>query len=324
MLLVQDALTATDLPQGGVATIGNYDGIHRGQRAILERVVARARALDGPAVIITFDPHPLSVLRPESVPPQLTTPEQKRALLEAIGIDAMAVIRFNHDFARTPAETFVRDFLHRKLAIAEIYVGADFAFGHRREGNLALLEKLGGELGIVVEALPEVHHQGARISSTRIRQAVLQGQVHSVMEMLGRPYSVTGVVVRGDRMGQRIGWPTINLETPNELIPADGVYAGQVSFPAFPAMFDCATNIGTRPTVYENYRRVVEGHVLDFSSDVYGQEVEISFHKRLREERMFPSVMDLAAQIGRDVESTREYFAARRRLREHEAPAPTE
>jgi riboflavin kinase/FMN adenylyltransferase len=130
--------------------------------------------------------------------------------------------------------------------------------------------------------------------------------------MLGRPYAVAGLIVRGDRMGQRLGWPTINVKPDNKLMPADGVYAGRVFFPSYPASFDCVTNIGTRPTVYENYQRVVESHILDFKSDVYGQRVEISFYKRLREERIFPTVMDLSAQISRDVEATREYFVRKR------------
>jgi riboflavin kinase / FMN adenylyltransferase len=138
--------------------------------------------------------------------------------------------------------------------------------------------------------------------------------------MLGHPFSITGSVVRGDRMGQRLGWPTINVAAEHKLLPADGVYASRVLLPSFPASFDCATNIGTRPTVYENYQRVVESHILDFKADVYGQRVELSFYKRLREERIFPTVMDLSAQIGRDVEATREYFS-RRRLEQEVPPA---
>ena len=139
--------------------------------------------------------------------------------------------------------------------------------------------------------------------------------------MLGRPYAITGVIVRGDRMGKRLGWPTVNISADNELLPADGVYCTRVHFPSFPATFDCATNIGSRPTVYENFQRVVEGHILDFSSDVYGERVELAFHRRLREERIFPSVMDLSQQIRRDVEATRQFFAARRRLEEEKATA---
>ena len=152
------------------------------------------------------------------------------------------------------------------------------------------------------------------ISSTRVRHAIGEGKVDLAMELLGRPFSLHGAVARGDRMGLHLGWPTINLASDNELLPSDGVYTGRVRFPNLPGVFDCVTNVGTRPTVYENYQHVVESHILDFDSDVYGERVEIRFFKRLREERIFSTVMDLSAQIGRDVEATREYFAVRRRL----------
>ena len=156
----------------------------------------------------------------------------------------------------------------------------------------------------------ETMFQGAPIHSTRIRQALREGQADEAREMLGRPHSLTGTVVRGDRMGQKLGWPTINLDPDGDvLLPADGVYATRVFFPGFPSTFSSVTNIGTRPTVYENFQRVVESHILSFSSDVYGQAVEVFFYRRLREERIFPTVMDLSAQIGRDVEEAREFLA---------------
>jgi riboflavin kinase/FMN adenylyltransferase len=158
--------------------------------------------------------------------------------------------------------------------------------------------------------------RGERISSTRVRRALGEGKVEEATEMLGRPHSVRGTIARGDRMGARLGWPTINLLVDNELVPCNGVYSGRVHLPSFPGTFDCVTNIGTRPTVYENHQRVVESHILGFSADIYGETAEVCFYKRLREEMIFPTVMDLSAQIGRDVEATREYFAARRRLEE--------
>jgi riboflavin kinase/FMN adenylyltransferase len=320
MQVIQDAFRAGDLPRGGVATIGNFDGIHRGQRAIIDRVVARAGELGRPSVVMTFEPHPLGVLRPDQEPPaRLSTPAEKRRLLTEAGVEHLLVIRFDAELAATPAEAFVREFLAGKLAIAELHVGAGFTFGHRREGDLALLERLGGELGFAARPVEEVAYRGERISSTRIRRAVAEGRIDDARAMLGRPYALAGTVARGDRMGKRLGWPTINLTPESELVPADGVYAGRVFIPAFPATFVCVTNIGTRPTVYENYRRVVESHILDFAADIYGERVEVSFHKRLREERIFPTVMDLSAQIGRDVEATREYFAARRHLKEQAA-----
>jgi riboflavin kinase/FMN adenylyltransferase len=316
MLVVQDAYDSSDLPRGSVVAIGNFDGVHRGQRAILDRVVARARELRVAAVVVTFDPHPLSVLRPEQAPLAITTPAQKERLLAEAGITVMLVVRFSREFARTSARQFVREFLWERLAIREIYVGESFNFGHRREGDLELLCSLGASLGFAVCGVPEVKLRGERISSTRIRRAVAEGRVEDAAEMLGYPFCITGTVMRGDRMGQRLGWPTINLAPEHELLPADGVYAGRVRLPSFPVGFDCATNIGTRPTVYENYKRVVESHILDFKGDVYGQRVELSFYKRLREERIFPTVMDLAAQIGRDVEATRDYFSHRQQEQE--------
>ncbi len=312
MLVVDDAYNSTDLPRGVIATIGNFDGVHRGQRAILDQVVQRAEELGVPSALITFDPHPLAVLRPDQAPVTLTTRQQKEKLIEEAGVSVLLVLRFTPDFARLPARQFVRDFLHARLGVQEVCVGATFTFGHGREGNLELLQEMGGELGFQACGVEEVLYQGDRISSTRIRRAITEGKVGDAAAMLGRPYAVAGKIVRGDRMGKRLGWPTINLQWDNKLLPLDGVYAGRVFFPSYPATFDCVTNIGTRPTVYENYQRVVESHILDFKSDVYGERVELSFYKRLREERIFPNVMDLSAQIARDVEATREYFARRR------------
>ncbi len=314
MQVIKDALNSADLPYGAIATIGNYDGIHRGQLAVLSRVVERSRDEGVQPVVVTFEPHPISVLRPEAAPTLLTPGTQRERLLEAAGIDVMLVIRFSDDFARTEPEEFVRRFLHRELALQEIYVGSSFAFGKGRRGNLSLLQRLGAELSFGVFGIEEVLHAGEVISSTRIRRAIDEGKVELAMELLGRPYSLHGTIARGDRMGKRLGWPTINLLSDNDQLPSDGVYTGRARFLSTPGTFDCVTNVGTRPTVYEHYQHVVESHILDFDSDVYGERVEIQFHKRLREERIFSTVMDLSAQIGRDVEATREYFAARRRL----------
>ncbi|HUO85930.1 MAG TPA: bifunctional riboflavin kinase/FAD synthetase [Thermoanaerobaculia bacterium] len=312
MLLVHDAYRSSDLPSGGIAAIGNFDGLHRGQRAVLELVRARAAEVGLPSVVITFEPHPVAVLRPEAAPARLTTAERKEKLLEEAGVDVVLVVRFTPDFSQTPARVFVREFLHQRLALSEIYVGSTFVFGHRREGDLALLKEMGEAFGFASFGVEQVAWEGERISSTRIRRALAEGRAEDAAAMLGRPYGLDGIVVRGDRMGQRLGWPTINLRTEDQLVPLGGVYACRAFFPSFPASFECVTNIGTRPTVYENYQRVVESHILDFRSDVYGERVELAFHKRLREERLFPSVMDLSAQIGRDVEATRDFFAARR------------
>ncbi len=314
MQVIHDALHSADVPYGAVATIGNYDGIHRGQLAVIAQVVERARADGVQAAAITFEPHPVSVLYPESAPPLLTPGEQRQELLSAAGIDVLLIVRFNHEFATTEPQAFVRDFLHRALRVPAIYVGESFAFGRDRRGDLALLRRLGDQLGFEAIGVPEVLHGGEPVSSTRIRQAIQDGKVELAMELLGRPYSLHGTIAQGDRMGARLGWPTINLLSDNEHLPLSGVYGGRVHLPSFPGTFDCATNIGTRPTVYENHQQVVESHILGFNADIYGEPVEIRFYKRLREEMIFQTVMDLSAQIGRDVEATREYFAARRRL----------
>ena len=319
MIVVKDAFNASDLPRGGVGTIGNFDGVHRGQRSALELVVARAEELGVPSVVVTFDPHPVAVLRPDRAPTLLTTLPQKEKLLEEAGISVVLVVRFTPEFSKIPARRFVREFLHEKLDLKEIYVGSSFVFGHGRDGDLSLLREMGESFGFRAFGVDEVSFGGDRISSSRIRRAIAEGKVAEALDMLGRPYSIAGVIARGDRMGKRLGWPTINLVPENKLLPLDGVYASRVFFPSVPATFDCVTNIGTRPTVYENYQRVVESHILDFKADVYGERVELSLFKRLREERIFPTVMDLSAQIGRDVEAAREYFSRRRM--EQDAPA---
>jgi riboflavin kinase / FMN adenylyltransferase len=314
MQVIRDALHSTDLPYGGVATIGNYDGIHRGQRQVIAAVVERARALAAPPLVISFDPHPKSVLRPSETPLLLTSASQREALLAELGVEALLLVKFTREFARTGAENFVREFLSGQLAIQEILVGQGFAFGRDRQGTVELLRQLGNQLGFATQEIPPVLHHGEPVSSTRVRQAVGAGQVEAAMELLGRPFALRGKIVRGDRMGKRLGWPTINLVAENGCLPTDGVYTTQVLIPTIPATFDSVTNIGTRPTVYENCQRVVESHILGFNSDVYGETVEILFYKRLRDERIFPTVMDLSAQLSRDVEATREYFALRKRL----------
>jgi riboflavin kinase/FMN adenylyltransferase len=309
MQVIHDALHAADLPRGVIATIGNYDGVHRGQRRVLDLVNARARETGLQAAVVTFDPHPLTVIHPEVEIKLLTTQAQKEALLDQAAVDYVVVVRFTPELAKMPARTFVRDFLWGALEAREIYVGSRFAFGHRREGDLSLLRQMGETYGFSAFAIDEVTHLGEPISSTRIRNCLLEGDVALARELLGRPYALTGLIARGDRMGKRLGWPTINLAPENDLVPFDGVYASRVHFPSFPATFDAVTNIGTRPTVYENYQRVVESHILDFNADVYGETVELRFYKRLREERTFPSMMELSAQIGRDVETARDLFA---------------
>lgn len=313
MPAIRDALNSTELPRGVIATIGNYDGIHVGQQTVLDMVIGRAREVGVPSAVITFDPHPLSVVRPQEAPPRLVTQDQKEALLAAAGVDYALTIHFSPEFASTRARAFVRDFLHARLAVAELYVGSNFTFGRQREGNMALLQEMGASCGFAAVEIDEVRAGGERVSSSRIRRLVLAGRIDEATELLGRPYTMTGTVARGEGMGRRLGWPTINLETDNEICPHNGVYVTEVSFPGSDATYRSVTNIGIRPTVSEHARRVVESHILDFSRDVYGERVDLSFCRRLREEKQFASMTELSAQIGRDADAAREYFRDRTR-----------
>jgi riboflavin kinase/FMN adenylyltransferase len=307
--VVRDPLRATDLPRGGIATIGNFDGVHLGHRRILETVVARAREAGRPSIAITFEPHPLSVLRPDRAPRRLQTLPQKEEAIEALGIEYLLVIPFTRDFSLTEPEEFVRSVLRDRLAVSEIYLGSHFAFGRGKRGDLALLQGMGPECGFVASGVEEVLHDGLPVSSTAIRTALAKGDVARANAMLGREYEMDGIVARGDRVGRKIGYPTINLDPDNEMNPADGVYATKIHIRSFGRLFDCVTNIGRRPTLYEEYATTIETYILDFASDVYGERVRLFFHERLREERTFPSVTALTEQIGRDIEATREYFS---------------
>jgi riboflavin kinase/FMN adenylyltransferase len=309
--VVRDPLGAAELPRGGIATIGNFDGVHRGHQRILRRVLARAREVGRPAIAITFEPHPLAVLRPDQAPPRLQTLRQKEEAIEALGIDTLLVIPFTRDFSLTEPEDFVRDFLSSRLGACEIFLGRHFAFGRGKRGDLALLSRLGREHGFEAAAVEEVDFEGQPISSTRIREAIRGGDVARAAQMLGRDYEMEGIVSKGEGVGRTIGYPTINLSPENELYPANGVYATRLATRSSPRAFEAVTNVGTRPTLYEDVARTIETHVMGFSADVYGERVRLLFVERLREERKFGSVEELTAQIGRDVERARAYFAAR-------------
>jgi riboflavin kinase/FMN adenylyltransferase len=309
MQVFRDPMRSTDLPRGSVATIGNFDGVHLGHRRILEAVVARAKETDRPAVAVTFEPHPLKVLHPEQAPKMIQTLAQKEEAIEAIGFDALLLVPFTRDFSLIEPEDFVADFLSRRLAVQEVFLGAHFAFGRAKRGNLELLARVGEPNGFRAHGVDEVLWEGRPVSSTRIRESVAAGDVASAAAMLGRPFELDGFIARGDRMGRRLGFPTINLRPDNELHPADGVYFSRVYFKSFERGFVCVTNIGRRPTVYEDYETTIESYILDFSSDVYGERVRLLFFDRAREERTFPSMMELTAQIGCDIEATRAYFS---------------
>ncbi len=308
MHVVRDPLRAKELPRGGVAAIGNFDGVHVGHRRILETVVARGRETGRPSAAITFEPHPLAVLRPDHAPRRLQTLHQKEEAVEALGVENFLVIPFTRDFSLTEPEEFVRSVLCQRLSVAELHLGSHFAFGRGKRGDLALLKRMGPECGFTASEVDEVLYEGEPVSSTRIRTALARGEVVRAKAMLGREYAIDGLVVKGEKVGHEIGYPTINLEPENELTPADGVYVTRIYIHSFGRTFDGVTNIGRRPTVYEDYATTIETHILDFSADVYGERVRLFFFDRLREERKFPSVQALNEQIGRDVEAARGRF----------------
>jgi len=307
-----DFLTLRAHLKGPVVTVGNFDGLHRGHRAIIDRVLERSRSLGGESLVITFDPHPLRVIAPERAPHMLTTRRQKLALLEAIGVDVLLILPFTADLATLPAGAFVRRYLAEGLGAREVYVGANFNFGRGREGNADLLVRLCGELGIRAAQVEEIRSLDSPISSSRIRRALLSGEVELARELLGRPYSIEGSVVHGATRGASLGFPTANLNAHNELVPQDGVYVTEAVIEG--ATLPSVTNIGTRPT-FEAGSYAVETHILDAPGDLYGQQMEIRFLARLRQELKFASPQALIDQIHRDVSRAREYFR-------HRATAP--
>ncbi len=309
MRWIEDAWQRDDLPRGTVATVGNYDGVHRGQQAILRRVVERARELAVPAAVVTFEPHPLQVLSPERAPRRLTTREQKARLLAAQGIDVVLEISFTPAFAETPARRFVCGWLCDRLAVREVYVGSRFVFGRERQGDLGTLVALGRERGLLAVGVPEVLDGGEPVSSSRVRAAVAAGGVEEAARLLGRPFDILGTIVRGEARGAALGWPTINLVTDNELLPANGVYTSHVRFLAGGDHHHAVSNVGTRPTFGPvGGAPGVESHILDFAGEVYGERVEVAFLTRLRAEQAFPSVAELSRQIARDVAAARRFF----------------
>jgi riboflavin kinase / FMN adenylyltransferase len=304
----RDPFRSVDLPRGGVVTVGNFDGVHLGHQAMLRDVAERARAGGVPSVVVTFDPHPLKVLHPERAPKMIQTLRQREEAIEACGVDCLVLVPFTRDFSLMPAGEFAKELLGRRLGAREVCVGARFVFGRERGGNLEVLRAIGSECGFAVTGLADVTDSEGPISSTRIRNALAEGRVAAANALLGRPYAMDGIIAKGDRMGRKIGFPTMNLQPGNELYPKDGVYFTSVRIESFERTFACVTNIGRRPTVYEDYATTIESYILDFSSDVYGERVRLSFFERVREEMVFPSMLELTAQIRRDVEATRRYF----------------
>ena len=310
-----DAALAAARTAGAVVTIGAYDGVHLGHQAVLRLVRELADARGFEAALVTFDRHPAEIVRPESAPRLLTTLEQRLELLDATGdLDLCWVLTFDEARSKEAAEDFVREVLVDGIGARLVVVGADFHFGHRRGGNVPLLERMGAELGFEVLGLGlvavEGEASGVPYSSTRIRELLAKGDVAEAARLLGRPHEVRGVVERGDQRGaEHLGFPTANLTVPERIcLPADGVYAGtfvaedEVERPA-------AISVGTRPTFYEDGDVLVEAYVLDFDGDLYGQRVKVRFREWVRGQERFDSTEALVEQMHADVEATRRILA---------------
>ncbi len=308
MLVFSDPLRQTDLPRGCVATIGNFDGMHVGHQQIVRGVVERARELGRPSAVITFHPHPLSVVAPDRVPKQILTLAQKEELLRDMGVDAMLVVPFSHEFSRWTADRFIEEFLVTALNATEVRIGRDFCFGAGREGNLPRLEAAGRKFGFDVQGVDDVKVHGIRVSSSLVRDAISRGAMRIVTLALGRTYFVDGRVATGRRLGRKMGFPTVNVDPANDLFPAGGVFVTTCRFESFDRSFEGVTNIGVRPTLYENYARTIESHILDFDSNVYGDTVRLYFHALLRREQQFRSALELTNQIRQDILRSRQYF----------------
>ena len=289
-----------------VLALGNFDGLHRGHAKIIDRVRRRAGERGGTPAAMTFDPHPPRVVRPDKAPPLLKTTEQRLEALGRAGMQGVAVVRFTQEMSGWDPEMFVRTVLVDWLHVVEVWVGANFLFGHDRAGNFSVLRTLGARYGFRAEKIDAVRYKDFVVSSTRIRRLIAEGRVDEAGALLGHHYFIDGAVVHGAARGREIGFPTANLETRNELLPPAGVYATTASVKgiAYPSV----TNIGTRPTFGEGDRLHVETHLLDASRDLYDASVRLSFVQRLRDERAFPDVDALRAQIDADCRAAKRLF----------------
>ncbi len=306
LMRIVDDLTQFDLPGESIITIGAFDGLHRGHQALIGHVLRRARETGCTAALVTFHPHPAAVLAPERAPLLLTTPAEKAALLEEMGLDLMVLLPFDRPTAATPARAFMET-LCAHLHPREIWVGADFALGRGREGDVAFLSKLGRELGYQIRPLQPVRENGQVISSSRIRALLERGDVEEAGRLLGRHPRLSGEVVYGAQRGRTLGFPTANLEIPpGRAVPANGVYATLVRIGE--ERYRGVTNVGVRPS-FDNGRRTVETHIFDFDEDIYGCRLTVEFIARLRDERRFENIGDLVAQIRQDGDRARRLLA---------------
>jgi len=291
-----------------VLTIGNYDGIHVGHRKIIEQVRQKAKELSGTSMLMTFHPHPMSVLRPEKYTRIITPLYVKKRLIEETGIDVLIIVPFNDAFRGIEPERFIRKILIDRIGVAGIVVGYDFRFGKDGAGDIRMLRGFVEDYDLYLGVVDAVTVDGEKVGSNGIRKLIAAGDVAKAKKLLERPHMIDGVVVRGDSRGREIGFPTINLSTVFELVPKEGVYITEVKING--RRYPSVTNIGYNPTFDDDRELTVETYILGFSEDIYGKEVYLYFHERIRPEMKFRSVGDLQARITKDVEITRNYFSS--------------
>jgi len=289
-----------------VLTIGNFDGVHKGHLALFDKVKQRAKAIAGQSVVLTFEPHPLKIMRPANGPQLITHTGQKLELIEKAGIDVIVCVTFDREFAAIPARDFVNSILVKKIGIKEIVVGYDYTFGHNREGDINLLREIGNDFGFVVHLVGPIEIDHTLVSSTSIRRLVQEGRLEEARVLLGRDFEVQGTVVKGQNRGGRLlGFPTANLNPHGELLPKRGVYA--VTLLIDDVFYNGVTNVGYNPT-FGDTGLTVETHVLNYSGELIGKTMKVHFIKRLRDEKTFKTLEELSHQIAQDIAQAKEVF----------------
>ncbi len=316
MRVIRQLSELGEVPRATALSIGNFDGVHLAHQQLLKRVIESARAASALAAVITFEPHPARILRPERAPSLLTSTAHKTGLIEKLGIDLLIVLPFTEELARISPQDFVRTILVDGLHAVSVHVGPNFRFGHRQAGNAQVLDELGRRHGFRVEILPMLEVRGERVSSSHVRQLLTEGRVHVAARLLGRPYSTAGPIVQGLGVGSKKIVPTLNLAPIEELIPRDGVYITRTRLGE--KAHESVSNVGHKPTVGE-HRLTVESHLLNFAGEIDGAEMEVEYLYRLRDERKFPDTAALKAQIQKDVRRAQQYFQHRRAARKRPA-----
>lgn len=307
MIVYRSINDITELLPKPVVTIGNFDGVHLGHREIFRKLKKTAKEIGGVSVVITFNPHPLKVVNSSKTVSLINTLDEKIKLIEASGIDYLIIINFDAEFAQLSATDFIEKILVGKIGLKQLIIGYDYAFGRGREGNLALLKKMGLKYSYEVEELAPIADGSVTFSSSLIRKMIMDGDVSGVIRYLGRNFSLAGRVVHGANRGKSLGFPTANIESDKELIPADGVYAVKVKLGD--VLYDAACNIGFNPT-FNSGRKTLEVFIFDLDDDIYGKEIRIYFFERLRDEKCFENSQALVTAISNDVATCRKILAS--------------